>query len=56
MDWDFYVAIGSLSVALGLSLWLTVCNYRNLVATKPERLAARRRERARRKSKWRWPI
>jgi uncharacterized membrane protein len=56
MDQDFYFIIGSFILAFVLYTWLMIVNYRNIVATKQERLADRRKQRAKRKAPWRWPI
>lgn len=53
---DFYIAVGSLALAFGFYTWLTIHNYRNLIATKQERLEARRLERKNRKSLFRFPM
>jgi hypothetical protein len=38
---DFFVAIGSLLLAICLGIWLTIHNYKELIRTKPERIRAR---------------
>lgn len=49
METDFWIAIGSLSLAFILYTWLTITNLKNIIATKEERLKARREQRKRRK-------
>lgn len=39
---DFYIATGSLLTVIVLGLWLTVENYKRIIAEKPERIKARR--------------
>lgn len=56
MGSDFYIAVGSLSCAFLFYTWLTWYNYKNLIATKQQRLEARRIERKNRKCLFVWPI
>ena len=52
---DFYISIGCLLLAIALYTALTIYNYKQIIATKQERLEARRKQRAARKSPWIWP-
>jgi hypothetical protein len=50
-----YIAIGALILAIILYTWLVIHNYKMLIATKQQRLEARRRQRKARRSPWIWP-
>jgi hypothetical protein len=41
---EWVLPVGALVTAIALSLWLTVENYKELIRTKPMRIAARREE------------
>jgi hypothetical protein len=56
MGTDFYTATGSIAIAFLLYTWLMIYNYRNIIASKKERLEARRRQRAARKTPFVFPL
>lgn len=47
---DFYIAIGCLGAAICLYTWLVIVNYKQLIATKDQRLQLRRLQRKARKN------